>query len=187
MIIECPNCHKKYKFDEKKFEGKKKKKVKCPKCGKIFEIANPEFKKQFSIPKNKKQKDAISTKVSTKNKELKEIQLALKNKAFEENKYSLAVLEGPFAGKILPITKPIITIGRAMADINIPDPEISRVHCQILIKPDKIILKDLNSTNGTYYDSLKITEVEIGNRDEFVIGETTLMLIITPKHSDSAL
>ena len=97
------------------------------------------------------------------------------------------MLAGPFAGKILPITKPIITIGRAMADINIPDPEISRVHCQILIKPDRIILKDLNSTNGTYYDSLKITEVEIGNRDEFVIGETTLMLIITPKHSDSAL
>ncbi|BBB32956.1 hypothetical protein TTHT_1446 [Thermotomaculum hydrothermale] len=173
MIIQCPECLKKYKFDESKFEGKPKKKVKCPHCGTIFEITNPVTKKQVDD----------STKVSTSNKKLKEIQKALKNKSFKENKYSLAVLEGPLAGKILPITKPVVSIGRAKADINIPDPEISRIHCEIVILPDKVLLRDLNSTNGTYFDNLKITEVEIGNRDEFTIGDTTLMLIITPKNS----
>ncbi len=171
MIIQCPNCLKKYKFDENKFEGKPKKKVKCAQCGTVFEITNPQTKKSVDE----------STKVSTNNKKLKEIQQALKNKSFKENKYSLAVLEGPLAGKILPITKPVVTIGRAKADITIPDPEISRVHCEIVILPDKVLLRDLNSTNGTYFDNLKITEVEIGNRDEFTIGDTTLMLIITPK------
>ena len=73
-------------------------------------------------------------------------------------------------------------MGRAKGDINIPDPEISRVHCEIVILPNKVLLRDLDSTNGTYFDSLKITEIEIGNRDEFTIGDTTLMLIITPKN-----
>ncbi len=177
MIIQCPNCLKKYKFDESKFEGKPKKKVKCIQCETIFEITNPGLKTT----------DDMSTKVSTSNKKLKEIQQALKNKSFKENKYSLAVLEGPLAGKILPITKPVVTIGRAKADILIPDPEISRLHCEIVILPDKVVLRDLNSTNGTYFDNLKITEVEIGNRDEFTIGDTTLMLIITPKHSNENL
>ncbi len=179
MIIQCPNCLKKYKYDEKKFEGKKKKKIKCPHCGTIFEITNPRLK----IKKN----DAEATKVSTSNRKLKQIQQALKNKSFKENKYSLAVLEGPLAGKILPITKPVVTVGRAQGDINIPDPEISRIHCEIVILPDKVLLKDLNSTNGTYFDNLKITEVEIGNRDEFTIGDTTLMLIITPKNTPETI
>ncbi len=178
MIIQCPNCFKKYKFDESKFEGKKKKKVKCPKCGTIFEITNPMIKK----------KEEESTKVSTSNKELKEIKKAMKNKTFKNNKYSLAIIEGPFAGRVLPITKPIVTIGRANADIVISDPEISRTHCEIMILPDKIYLKDLNSTNGTYFDNLKIDgRIEIGNKDEFKIGDTTLMLIITPKETDEVL
>jgi len=177
MIIQCPNCFKKYKFDESKFEGKKKKKVKCSKCGTIFEITNPMVKKEEE-----------STKVSTSNKELKEIQRAMKNKEFKNNKYSLAIIEGPMAGKVLPITKPIITIGRAKADIVIPDPEISRTHCEIMILPDKIILKDLNSTNGTYFDNLKIDgRIELKNKDEFKIGDTTLMLIITPKNPDEVV
>ena len=175
MIIQCPNCYQKYKFDESKFEGKPKKKVKCRACGTVFEIKNPALKKETEE----------STKISTTKKELKEIKEAIHNKAFKENKYSLAVLSGPLQGKVMPITKPIITIGRAKADIVIPDPEISRTHCEIVILPDKIVLKDLNSTNGTYFDNLKISKTEIGDKDEFSIGDTTLMLIITPKNPEN--
>ncbi len=174
MIIQCPNCFKKYRFDESKFDGEPTKKVKCAKCGTIFEITNPELKKQ----------EEKATKVSTSKEELNEVKQALKKDALRLYKYSLAVLAGPLAGKVIPITKPVVTIGRAKADIVIPDPEISRTHCELVILPEKVILKDLDSTNGTYFDSFKITKVDLGNRDEFTIGDTTLMLIITPKKPD---
>jgi hypothetical protein len=41
VIIECTNCTSKYQYDEGRFEGKASKKIKCSKCGTIFEIFNP--------------------------------------------------------------------------------------------------------------------------------------------------
>ena len=42
MIVQCVKCQTKYKFDEEKFAGRPSKKIKCPKCAHIFEVANPE-------------------------------------------------------------------------------------------------------------------------------------------------
>ena len=43
MIIECTNCHARYQYNEDRFERKPSKKIKCAKCGTIFEIHNPAF------------------------------------------------------------------------------------------------------------------------------------------------
>jgi len=40
------------------------------------------------------------------------------------------------------------------------------------------VVKDLNSTNGTYVGEERISEREIGDRGEFRVGRTRLMLIL---------
>src|SRR5262245_8496522 len=41
MIIVCPNCQAKYKFDETKLGDRPKAKTRCAKCGTSIEIENP--------------------------------------------------------------------------------------------------------------------------------------------------
>jgi predicted Zn finger-like uncharacterized protein len=41
MIIVCPNCQARYKFDETKLGGRPKAKTRCAKCGGSIEIENP--------------------------------------------------------------------------------------------------------------------------------------------------
>ena len=41
MIIVCSSCNARYQYDEARFEGKASKKIKCAKCGGIFEIHSP--------------------------------------------------------------------------------------------------------------------------------------------------
>src|SRR5262245_29167153 len=41
MIIVCPSCQSRYKFDENKLGGRPKVKTRCAKCGGTIEIENP--------------------------------------------------------------------------------------------------------------------------------------------------
>src|SRR5207245_10589263 len=43
MIIECTSCQARYQYNEDRFERKPSKKIKCAKCGTVFEIHNPAF------------------------------------------------------------------------------------------------------------------------------------------------
>ena len=43
MIVVCPSCHAKYKFDASKLGDRPKAKTKCSKCGGVIEIENPQF------------------------------------------------------------------------------------------------------------------------------------------------
>jgi hypothetical protein len=46
---------------------------------------------------------------------------------------------------------PVVTIGRSPENvIVIPDPEVSRKHAELTMEGSKLMLKDLNSKNGTY-------------------------------------
>jgi predicted Zn finger-like uncharacterized protein len=41
MIVSCPSCSAKYQYDENRFGEAVTKKLKCSKCGVIFEVARP--------------------------------------------------------------------------------------------------------------------------------------------------
>lgn len=43
MIIQCSSCQTRYHYDERRFAGAPKKKIRCTKCTTIFEIFNPEL------------------------------------------------------------------------------------------------------------------------------------------------
>jgi phage FluMu protein Com len=93
---------------------------------------------------------------------------------------SLAVLTGSESGKVFPCARSRAVIGRAGTDVPLEDDEVSRRHALLEIHEDRYILKDLGSTNGTFVDERRITEMEIPDRGEFRVGSSHIMLIITP-------
>ncbi len=51
------------------------------------------------------------------------------------------------------------TIGRVEDNLfQIPEPSVSSHHCEVELRGNDIVVKDLNSTNGTYINGQKVTE-----------------------------
>jgi hypothetical protein len=95
-------------------------------------------------------------------------------------RFSLAVIAGAQAGSVFQITKPRVFLGRGSAmDIQLKDSEVSRRHSMLEFRGDQASLIDLGATNGTFVAGERISKAELGNRSEFTLGSTTLMLIVT--------
>lgn len=178
MVIQCPSCQSKYKYPEERFEGVSKKKVKCKNCSGTFEIENPagsaDKEPTGQSVSQTKRIDAGRRAVSAEDAALHGIPLLP-----DDRKLSLSILDGPMSGTVFSIKKPIITIGRANADLTLNDPESSRLHAQIEIHGRKYIIKDLNSTNGTFIGKKRVKEGSLENLAEFRVGSTSLMFIET--------
>jgi predicted Zn finger-like uncharacterized protein len=194
VIIECTNCHARYQYDEDRFERKPSKKIKCAKCGTVFEIHNPAFSQkkastgdndvtasrhdQTSITKPKPKVEDTTAQSPLPERETDKLPPAAELP--KGKRLSLAIIDGSDAGNVFRINKPRVTIGRSNADFVINDTEASRQHAAIEVRDTTYLLSDLASTNGTLVDGKKITEpVELQDKSEFVIGTTTLMLIVT--------
>jgi hypothetical protein len=97
----------------------------------------------------------------------------------KDKRFSLAVIQGAATGQIFPITKTRTSIGRAGQDVNLDDPEASRQHAVLEVLGETAILRDLDSTNGTFVDLERIQQQVLGNQMEFRIGSHVLMFIVT--------
>lgn len=69
---------------------------------------------------------------------------------------TLNLVSGPAAGRRFEVTQEQV-LGRERADITIPDPEISRAHARLSPHHEGIEVHDLNSSNGTFVNDIRIT------------------------------
>lgn len=190
MIIECTSCHARYQYNEDRFERKPSKKIKCAKCGTVFEIHNPAFADKpaaTAMPERAHagdmtfaRRDEPRPKPEEPQQEKKETSQVNTPQLPTGKRLSLAVINGPDAGNVFRIEKPRVTIGRTGADVALNDSEISRAHAAVEIRDTTYFVEDLKSTNGTLVDGQKIAgPTELQNHSEFQVGGSTLMLIVT--------
>jgi predicted Zn finger-like uncharacterized protein len=189
MIIVCPSCQSRFKFDESKLGDRLKAKSRCPKCGGAIEIANPAVAAMTlppgtlspaaaapSAPEPAPEPRRSSGDGTMTGRDLhRQGMLELP----KDKRFSLAVIQGEATGQIFQITKTRTTVGRTGADINIDDPEASRQHAVVEILGETAILRDLGSTNGTFIDLDRIDQQILTNQMEFRIGSHVLMFIVT--------
>jgi transcriptional regulator with PAS, ATPase and Fis domain len=70
-----------------------------------------------------------------------------------------------------------MTLGRSNeADIIVEDDSVSREHLKISQTKDHILIKDNNTTNGTFVKSKKINEAKIKIGESFIIGDLEFFL-----------
>jgi adenylate cyclase len=59
-------------------------------------------------------------------------------------------------------------------DIQIRSPQISREHCAIERQGEEVVLRDLDSSGGTYLNGKKIDKVPLRDGMEIVVGPALL-------------
>ncbi len=186
MIVQCPTCRKKYRYDEAKLRNRVMVKFQCPACETVFSVKNPQLAGKVPTvvvspnPYKREASGATSPTDDADESTLVGGSLGRELEMPNDRRISLAVIRGEEEGKIFPITKPRVTIGRKDADIVIQDLEASRLHAVIEVYRDQIVLRDMNSTNGTYVDEKPVQVAYLQNQAEFRVGNTVLMVIVTP-------
>jgi two-component system cell cycle response regulator len=98
--------------------------------------------------------------------------------SMEGRQASLMVISGPSAGRMFKVQdiEPMI-IGRTKeAEISLPEQGISRDHARIERDVHgNVIIIDLDSTNGTYFDGARITRHILRDGDKIQVGSTTIL------------
>lgn len=66
-----------------------------------------------------------------------------------------------------------LRIGRdpAQTDISIPELIVSKSHCTIYVKENEVWIKDNSSTNGTFVNRQRITDVKLEDNDVIMLGK----------------
>jgi len=98
-------------------------------------------------------------------------------------KIILSVMTGPSKGEKHTLTKPRVVVGRQGADVAVSDPEISRNHCLLEVRDTYINLKDMDSTNGTFYDEERVRAAMLQDGSEFRIGGSLIHVSFLKKQS----
>jgi HD-GYP domain-containing protein (c-di-GMP phosphodiesterase class II)/pSer/pThr/pTyr-binding forkhead associated (FHA) protein len=89
---------------------------------------------------------------------------------------TIRVKTGPNKGKNYDILDTPLTVGREENQvIQILDQGVSRAHAEIFRLGEMCFIRDLNSTNGTFVNDVKITEESLKAGDEMLIGTTILL------------
>ena len=87
----------------------------------------------------------------------------------------LRVTEGPDTGTQYAFDHDVIQIGsKAHSDVCLSDDTVSRNHAVIRRTKDGIVLRDLESTNGTFVGPVRIREIFLSENKSFRVGLTTL-------------
>lgn len=201
VIISCPECETKYRYDERRFDGEAVKQVKCTSCGFTFEAANPALASptidtadaDFLDLDHGADREISGSADEFDSQPTEDLQpeAAHEKPGLDldsplpplptDPRYSLAVIAGGQAGSVFQIHKPRLFIGRGSAmEIQLRDSEVSRRHAMLEIRDPDVMLVDLDATNGTWFDGVKIKTTKLDHQDEFTLGSTTLMLIVTP-------
>ncbi len=82
-----------------------------------------------------------------------------------------------------PLTSSGMKIGRdpTRASVVIPESIVSKLHCEIIVENEKILIRDLNSTNGIFINQEKVQEKELHGGETVFIGQKGTVKIVFEK------
>jgi transcriptional regulator with GAF, ATPase, and Fis domain len=93
-------------------------------------------------------------------------------------KCQLVPLEGPDKGKKFDLSKSSLKVGKKdNCDIILTDKTVSRNHFEIIRHQDNFLLRDLESTNGTFINDIRVREAFLTPGDVIKIGKSRLEFI----------
>ncbi len=91
----------------------------------------------------------------------------------------LVVIYGMELGKRYKVDEPIVVIGRSsQATIQVDHESVSRSHCKLINTGQTIMLRDNNSTNGTYVNDELVDEYVLRDGDFVKIGRCIFKFLV---------
>jgi DNA-binding NtrC family response regulator len=96
----------------------------------------------------------------------------------------LMVVDGPDAGKSVPLKGSIFVGSHPDCGLVLTDPTVSRYHLEIQVRPEGILVKDQGSKNGTRLGPARVESFTGREGTKFRVGRTELL--ITANDPDAA-
>lgn len=95
--------------------------------------------------------------------------------------WAIKILNGPQQGKIFPLQSGNNILGRSQkADVRLDDHGVSKNHAQIFVTTDKVIISDLNSSNGTYVNGVQVQNHGLKTGDKVLVNRTIFSIFQLP-------
>jgi len=89
----------------------------------------------------------------------------------------LVILNQGMTGRAYDLVAERTTVGRVEDNsFQIVDPSVSSHHCEIQLRGPEIVIRDLNSTNGSYINEARITESILKPGQTLRLGQVELKL-----------
>jgi len=177
MKVACPGCHSVYSVKDEQVPAAGIR-TKCPKCAELItivpdpsEASDPEMDYGHTMI-------LFNPLPAQEEEQLREVKSGLPGKPRLLPGLMVTVEEtaGYSPGKRYAIEKPVTLIGRSKAEILLDDPEVSRRHAAIEVYGEKVVIKDLGSTNGTFLNGLGVKMSFVKDGDELQVGNTVLKI-----------
>ncbi len=84
--------------------------------------------------------------------------------------------------KEVPLKQARFLLGRdASCQIRLPNPNVSRQHCEIAVDDGRAMLKDLGSSNGTWVNRKRVSQTELAAGDIVNVGPFTFVVRVDGK------
>lgn len=100
--------------------------------------------------------------------------------------YRLVMRSGPTPGKVFPVQKDEVIIGRDLTnDIVINDAEISRRHSRLSMQAGGYAIEDLGSTNGTMVNGQRLTSPYALHSGEMILLGEHVSLVFEAEQVDA--
>lgn len=86
------------------------------------------------------------------------------------------ILEQDGHRRVLPLTRPIVRIGRGFGStIQLEDQSVSRRHAIVMQRRGRVRILDDRSSNGTFVNGRRVMEAELRDGDVVVLGRVVLV------------
>ena len=96
---------------------------------------------------------------------------------WEIHGWNLAILEGSQKGTVFPCPLGTTVIGSATSSqVCLNDPTVSRVHAEVIVGQDRVLIRDCESTNGTYVEEVQVRDADVREGHRIRVGSTVLRL-----------
>jgi len=177
MRTACLHCGTQHLIKDTDFGGYAKVQFKCSKCGKTTIV---EIKRRADATVVMSPLPSFArANASSSNLNLPPADPGIRLPA--NKKIVLSIVSGPSKGESHTLAKPRIVVGRQGADVALNDPEISRSHCLLEVRDTYINLKDMDSTNGTFFDEERVRAAMLQDGTEFRIGGSLIRVSFQPR------
>ncbi len=182
MRANCRHCGTPHVLDDERIAGQSRVQFRCSKCGQttLLDVSAPPVRTQVTTPlpasAQRPSGPPLGGTIVSRGSGL----------ALPRDKtITLSIIQGPSKGLKYQLVKPQASVGRAGggAEVEINDPEVSRMHCAVEVQQDLVHLRDLGSTNGTYINEERVEAAVLEHLSEFRVGSSLVLLTILPKQT----
>ena len=98
---------------------------------------------------------------------------------------SLVMFKADGERKGFPLPEGKTVVGRRnTCDLRIPLSSVSRKHCEIELSDDGLSLRDLGSSNGTFYNDERVQEAQLAAGDRVQVGPVFFHVVVDGEPSE---